>query len=70
MFSIKYLPFIVNDGRITAVVKNTVVCSELLREVSQWNAEGANIDDVIEQLRLRTVPSNYTSTIHSWTEGM
>ncbi|XP_065917202.1 uncharacterized protein [Dysidea avara] len=36
-------------------------------ETKIWYSEGATTDDVIERLRLRTVPSGYA--IHSWTEG-
>ena len=30
---------------------------------------GAKLDDIIERLRLQTVPRNYMQTIHTWTEG-
>ena len=48
---------------------NPAVSSELLWEVDQWNKEGATIDDVIERLRLRMVPTKYVETIHTWTNG-
>ena len=55
-------------GRITASVCNPAVSSELLLEVYQWSTEGTKLDDIIERLRLRTVPRNYVQTIHTWTE--
>ena len=57
------------DGRVVARVRNPAVNSDLLREVYQWNEEGATIDDVIERLRLRTVPPKYVGTIHTWIDG-
>ena len=49
---------------------NPAVSSPLLQEVYQWTKECATIDDVIERLRLRTVPSEYVGTIHTWIDGM
>ena len=57
------------DG-VVARVRNPAVNSELLQEVYKWNMEDATMDDVIERLRLRTVPSKYTGSIHSWTDGI
>ena len=57
------------DG-VVARVRNPAINSELLQEVYKWNMEGATMDDVIERLRLRTVPSKYTGSIHSWTDGI
>ena len=37
--------------------------------IYQWNNEGTIIEDVIEQLRLRMVRTNYIETIHTWTNG-
>ena len=54
----------VEDGNITAVLSNPAVTVGLLKS---WYAEGATVNDVVERLRLRTVPCGYT--IHSWTEG-
>ena len=59
-----------DNGRIIARVTNPAVSSTLLQEVYQWNKEGATIDDIIERLRLRTVPSEYVGTIHTWIDGM
>ena len=57
----------VEDGNITAVLSNPAVTVGLLSEIKSWYAEGATVNDVVERLRLRTVPCGYT--IHSWTEG-
>ena len=61
---------IVERDGVVARVRNPAVNSELLQEVYKWNMEGATMDDVIERLRLRTVPSKYTGSIHSWTDGI
>ena len=61
---------IVERDGVVARVRNPAVNSELLQEVYKWNMEGTTMDDVIERLRLRTVPSKYTGSIHSWTDGI
>lgn len=55
------------DGSITAVLSNPAINLELLSELKSWYAEGASVDDIIERLRLQTVPPGYA--IHSWIEG-
>lgn len=67
---ISYCVSVDDNRRIIARVTNPAVSSALLQEVYQWNKEGATIDDVIERLRLRTVPSEYVGTIHTWIDGM
>ena len=57
----------VKDGNITAVLSNPAVTLDLLSEIKSWHEEGATVNDVVERLRLRTVPHGYT--IHSWIEG-
>jgi len=39
----------------------------LLREVLSWKRGGASFDDIVERLRIRTVPSGYVP--HNWIEG-
>ena len=56
-----------NNETLTAVLPNNAVSLELLSEIQKWYSEGANQDDVVERLRLRTVPPGYK--IHDWTEG-
>ena len=55
------------NGNITAVLLNPAVTLDLLSEINSWHEEGATVNDVVECLRLRTVPLGYT--IHSWIEG-
>lgn len=55
------------NGSIKAQVPNPAVDANLLCEILSWNREGASIDDVVERLRVRTVPSGYKA--HSWTIG-
>ena len=61
---------IVERDGVVARVRNPAVSFELLQEVYKWNREDTTIDDVIEHLRLRTVPSKYTGAIHSWADGI
>ena len=56
------------DGTVTTLESNTAISTELLSEIKKWYTEGATNDDVIERLRLRTVPPGYP--IHSWIEGI
>ena len=39
----------------------------LIAEIQKWYSNGAEEDDVIERLKLRTVPPGYK--IHNWIEG-
>lgn len=55
------------DGKFTACVPNPAVDADLLKKVHSWIRAGAIIDDVIERLRLETVPTGYT--FRTWTEG-
>ena len=52
------------DGSIVATEQNPAVSAELLAEIFQWREAGATEDDVIERLRMRTVPPGYTP--HLW----
>lgn len=55
------------NGSLTAVIPNPAVEPALLKQINAWIEAGVTMDDVIERLRLQTVPSGYT--IHNWTEG-
>jgi len=55
------------NENIKAQVPNPAVDISLLREILSWTREGASCDDVIERLRVRTVPSGYT--YHNWIDG-
>lgn len=59
-------PLLDQNGTLTAMSSNNAVTLDLLTESHKWYSEGANQDDVVERLRLRTVPPGYK--IHSWTE--
>ena len=56
------------NGTVTALLPHHAVSPELLSELSKWNSEGASLNDVVERLRLRTVPPGYE--IHTWIEGI
>ena len=56
------------NGTITAKIHNPAVESTLLQQIYLWIEAGATLDDVIERLRLQTVPPG--NTIHNWTEGI
>ena len=44
------------EGNISAALHNPAISGKLLGEIDSWYAQGATVDDVIERLRLRTVP--------------
>ena len=48
-------------------IPNPTVDSDLLEKVHTWIRAGIILDDIIERLRLQTVPTGYT--VHAWTEG-
>ena len=56
-----------SNGNVKAEVPNPAVDPGLLREILSWNRQGASVDDVIERLRVCTVPSGYTT--HNWIIG-
>ena len=58
------------NENITAVVPNSAVSRQLLKEIQSWKNEGASTDDVITRLRMRTGPPGYVGTIHNWCDGM
>lgn len=55
------------NGQLTARVPNPAVCADLLKQVHGWVESGATTDDVVDRLRVRTVPTGYT--FHKWVEG-
>ena len=56
------------DGVVTARVHNDAVHTDLLNQIHGWITAGAKQDDVIERLRLKTVPTGYN--VHTWIQGM
>ena len=53
-----------SDGSISALIPNPAVSAGLLNEIHSWQRP---IEDVIERLRLRTVPPGYT--VSKWYLG-
>jgi len=56
------------EGVVTARIHNDAVHIDLLNQIYGWVTAGATQDDIIERLRLKTVPTGYN--IHTWTQGM
>ena len=54
-------------GIVAASVPNPAISTELLREIQQWYDHGATVYDVIDRLRMKTVPPGYAT--HSWIQG-
>lgn len=48
--------------------KNPAVSAEILEKIFIWKQSGAEDNDILERLRLQTVPSGYS--VQSWTPGM
>lgn len=68
MCDMLYYATVSSDGVLKAVRENVIVPPQLLLEIFMWRVEGANDEDVIVQLRQRTIPKGYT--IHMWQPGM
>ena len=49
------------DGIVAASVPNPTISTELLKEIQQWYDHGATVDDVIDRLRMKTVPPGYAT---------
>ena len=56
------------NGIFTAQVPNNAVSQDLLALIHGWITAGASMDDEVERLRLRTVPTGYA--IHNWINGI
>ena len=56
------------NGSISAEVPNPAVSPKILKNILQWQRDGATMDDVLMRLRLHTVPTGYTP--HNWHSGM
>lgn len=55
------------SGSVVAVQPTDFIKESLLKEIEAWMMEGCSDEDVIQRLRLRTVPSGYSPT--SWIPG-
>ena len=56
------------DGTVTAIHPDPAVPKEMLGEIAGWKRSGLTDDDVIDRLRVRTVPAGYP--IHPWSPGI
>lgn len=48
------------DGQVQAVKNNPAVPTEVLAEIFEWKQSGVDDNDIIQRLRLKTVPTGYT----------
>ena len=55
------------DGSLVGECANPAVPASILHDVGKWRLEGATMEDAIERLRLRTVPSGHKFT--AWSPG-
>ena len=55
------------DGQIVAEYQNPAVPKTILKEILSWMAQGATAKDVVQHLRLRTVPPGFSP--HPWIPG-
>ena len=62
------LPYVVlHDGTVVAEHHNPAVPEAVLREILQLTAQGTAMEDIIDLLRCRTVPTGYIP--HLWHPG-
>ena len=55
------------NGHLIAQSLNPTVAYSLLAEIWKWMSKKTSLEDVVVQLRLRTVPNGYK--YHAWKEG-
>ena len=63
MFATVKLP----DGTVIAELDNPAVPQCILNEIQGWKEQGVSIQDIVQRLRPRTVPSGYV--FHNWRAG-
>ena len=56
------------DGTIVAEIPNPAVPKKLLEELWHWKQNGVSIEDSIDRIRPRTVPTGYSFS--NWRPGM
>ena len=56
------------DGAVHHTELNPFVSHDLLTEIHCWRTSDATMDDVVDRLRLRCVPSGYVP--HPWSDGV
>jgi len=52
---------------LVAEKSNPAVSSSILAEIWKWKQEKASLEDIVQYLRLRTVPIGYQ--YHNWKSG-
>ena len=67
VFKYKFVSSLGENGTLVTTLPYEAVSPVLLTEIQKWYSDGADEDDVIERLRLRTVPPGFK--IHNWIEG-
>ena len=55
------------SGAIVAAQPTDFVNVALLKEIEAWKMEGCSDNDIVQRLRIRTVPRGYSPT--SWIPG-
>ena len=56
------------DGTLIAECHGTPVPINVLQEIYSWKVNGLTMDDIVQRLRVRTVPNG--QVLHSWRPGM
>ena len=56
------------DGSISAKCPDRAVSHSILKEIFEWKRSGVSMDDIVDRLRSRTVPSG--NPIHPWILGL
>ena len=62
-----YYHSIFPDGIVGGRIPNPAIPLHVLAEISGWMRAEVSMDDVVDQLRVRTIPTGYTP--HPWTPG-
>ena len=56
------------DGNLVAECHSTPVPISVLQEIYSWKVNGLTMDDIVQRLRVKTVPNG--QVFHSWRPGM
>ena len=63
-----FMSSVLPNGSVVGVVATPCVSQGLLEENDSWKRAGASVNDVLDRLRLKCVPSGYTPM--PWSAGM